>query len=170
VLKMKKVLIVYYSLTGNTRFIAEILKDSMKADLLELKPINELNPESGTKFVWGGAQATMKIKPKLKPIDINPLEYDLVIFGTPVWAWTITPPIRSFLAMFNLAGKNVALLTCSAGSGNKAMERFKKILKGSNVIGQIQFQFALQDQVEQEVTGYKVRAKAWASELLENIN
>lgn len=165
---MKKVLIVYYSLTGNTRFIAEILKDSMKADLLELKPINELNPDSGTKFVWGGAQATMKMKPKLKPIDINPMEYDLVIIGTPVWAWTITPPIRSFLSRFNLTEKKVALLTCSAGSGDKAMERFKKALKGSNVIGQIKFQFASQDQVEQEVTGYKVRAKAWASELLEN--
>ncbi|NHJ20907.1 MAG: flavodoxin [Candidatus Lokiarchaeota archaeon] len=167
---MKKVLIVYYSLTGNTRFIAETLKDAMEADLLEIQPIKELNPDSGMKFVWGGAQATMKIKPKLKPIEVNPLEYDLVIIGTPVWAWTITPPIRSFLSMFNLVEKKVALLTCSAGSGDKAMERFKKALKGSDVIGQIKFQFTSQDQAEQEFTGNKVRVKAWASELLENLN
>lgn len=167
---MSKILIVYYSLTGNTRFIAEMLKDSMKADLLELQPIKELNPDSGMKFVWGGAQATMKMKPKLEPIEINPLDYDLVIIGTPVWAWTVSPPIRSFLSKFNLTEKKVALWTCSAGSGNKAMERFKKVLKSSDVIGLRQFQFASQDQAEQEITGYKVRTKAWASELLENLN
>ena len=91
----------------------------MEADMLELKPIKELNPEKGTKFMWGGAQSKMKKKPELVPIDIDPLEYDLVILGTPVWAWTFNPAIRSFLSMFDLAEKKVALWTCSAGSGNK---------------------------------------------------
>ena len=59
---MTKILIVYYSLTGNTQFIAEALRDSIEADILELKPIKELNPESGTKFMWGGFQSTMKKK------------------------------------------------------------------------------------------------------------
>jgi len=57
---MSKILIVYYSLTGNTQFIAETLRDSIEADILELKPVKELNPESGTKFMWGGFQSTMK--------------------------------------------------------------------------------------------------------------
>jgi len=166
---MTKILIVYYTLTGSTRFIAESLKDSMEADMLELQPIKELNPDKGSKFMWGGAQATMKKKPKLEPIEIDPLDYDLLIIGTPVWAWTFTPPVRSFLSMFDLTGKKVALWTCSAGTGNKAMDRFKKAMKTSEIIGHIQFQFAFKDPLERELTEYEVRTKAWALELIENL-
>jgi len=166
---MTKILIVYYSLTGSTRFIADSLKDSIEADMLELKPIKELNPDKGTKFMWGGAQSKMKKKPELEPIDIDPLEYDLVIIGTPVWAWSFTPPVRTFLSMFDLFEKKVALWTCSAGNGNKAMVRFKKALESSEIIGDIQFQFAFKDPLEQELTEYEIRTKAWAIDLLEKL-
>ncbi|MHA2009864.1 MAG: flavodoxin family protein [Promethearchaeota archaeon] len=83
---MVKVLVVFYSLTGNTKLIAESIKDALDTDILELKPVKELNPEGGSKFFWGGYQSTMKLKPKLKDFDLNPLEYDLIIIGTPVWA------------------------------------------------------------------------------------
>jgi len=76
---MSKILIVYYSLTGNTQFIAESLRDTIEADILELKPIKELKANSGTRFMWGGYQSTMKKKPELMDFDINPLEYDLMI-------------------------------------------------------------------------------------------
>ncbi|MFX0075923.1 MAG: flavodoxin family protein [Candidatus Hermodarchaeota archaeon] len=166
---MSKILIVYYSLTGSTRFIAETLVEPLEADILELKPLKELNPDSGKKFMWGGAQATMKKKPKLEEIEIDPLEYDLIVLGTPVWAWTINPSIRSFLSMFDLSGKKVALWTCSAGSGNRAMEQFKKALKKSDIIGQIRFQFSFQEPLDKELTEYKLRTKAWALELLEKM-
>ncbi|MFX1310455.1 MAG: flavodoxin family protein, partial [Promethearchaeota archaeon] len=88
---MRKVLVVYYSLTGNTKMIAEAIAESIDSDILELKPVKELNAESGMKYFWGGFQATMKKKPKLEEFDINPLDYELIILGTPVWAWTISP-------------------------------------------------------------------------------
>jgi flavodoxin len=166
---MSKIIIVYYSLTGSTKFIAETLLESIEADILELKPIKDLNPEKGTKFMWGGMQATMKKKPELETFEFNPLEYDLVIIGTPVWAWNITPPIRSFLSMFDLTDKKVALWICSSGVGTKAMERFKKALKGSEIIGDIKFQFDIKDPLEKELTEYKIRVKGWASELQEKL-
>ena len=141
----------------------------MDADLLELKPVKELNPDKGTKFMWGGAQSTMKKKPKLETFEIDPLDYDLVIIGTPVWAWNYTPPVRTFLSKFDLTDKKVALWTCSAGTGNRAMNQFKKALKNSKVIGYNQFQFAFKEPLEQELTEYSIRTKAWALELLDNI-
>lgn len=166
---MSKILIVYYSLTGSTRFIAECLNESLETDKLELKPVKELNPDKGTKFMWGGAQSTMKKKPELEPIEINPVEYDLIIIGTPVWAWNFTPPVRSFLSMFDFTDKKVALWTCSAGSGNRAMGKLKDELKNSNVIGHIQFQFKFKDPLDQDLTDFKIRTKEWASELLEKL-
>ncbi|KKL07305.1 hypothetical protein LCGC14_2459020 [marine sediment metagenome] len=50
---MLKKLIVYYSFTGNTRFIAEALRESTEADILELKTVKELNADSSSRFIWG---------------------------------------------------------------------------------------------------------------------
>ena len=154
---MSKILIVYYSLTGNTQFIAETLRDTIEADILELKPIKELKSSSGTRFMWGGYQSTMKKKPELMDIDINPLEYDLIILGTPVWAWNISPPMRSFLSKFDLTGKNVALWMCHAGDGVKAMERFKDALKNANIIESITFQQPLKNKSDEN----KEKAIVW---------
>ena len=160
---MSKTLIVYYSLTGNTQFIAETLMESIEADVLELKPIKELKADSGTRFMWGGYQSTMKKKPKLIEFDINPLKYDLIILGTPVWAWNISPPMRSFLSKFDLTGKKVALWMCHAGDGVKAMERFKEVLKDANIVENISFQEPLKKDSDEN----KEKAIAWIKSVVQ---
>ena len=158
---MLKILIVYYSLTGNTKFIAEAIAESINSDILEVKPVKELNAEGGSKYFWGGYQATMKKKPKLKPFDIDPLEYDLIFIGTPVWAWTYSTPIRSFLSKYDLTGKRVALWTCSAGDGVKAMNRLREALKDANILGEISFQEPKQHDPESS----RERASVWAKKI-----
>jgi len=102
-----KILIVYYSLTGNTRFIAETLQEKLKADIQEIKPKKDIKPKGAMKYFWGGYKATMKQKPSLEPIEKDPNNYDVIIIGTPVWAWTIAPPIRSFLSKYDLSDKKI---------------------------------------------------------------
>jgi len=162
---MSKILIVYYSLTGNTQFIAEALRDSIEADILELKPIKELNPESGTKFMWGGFQSTMKKKPELMDFNINPLEYDLIILGTPVWAWNISPPMRSFLSKYDLSSKKVALWMSHAGDGVKAMGRFKEIMDSANIVDVITFQMPLKKDSDKN----KEKAIAWIQGIVKDV-
>ena len=162
---MSKILIVYYSLTDNTKFIAEALIDSIEADILELKPIKELKADSSTRFIWGGYQSTMKKKPKLIDFDINPLEYDLIILGTPVWAWNISPPMRSFLSKFDLTSKKVALWMCHAGDGVKAMNRFKETLKGANIVEIISFQ----DPLKKDSDEKKEKAIAWIKGIVKEV-
>ena len=89
--------------------------------------------------------------------DVNPLEYDLIILGTPVWAWNISPPMRTFLSMFDLNSKNVALWMSHAGDGVKAMGRFKEVLKRANIIDTISFQMPL----KKDSDGNKEKAIAW---------
>jgi len=161
---MEKVLVVYYSLTGNTKMIAESIVEAINSDVLELKPVKELDAESGMKYFWGGFQATMKKKPKLKEFNIDPLDYDLIILGTPVWAWTFSPPIRSFLNKYNLSDKKIALWVCAQGNGIKAMVRFKDALKDANIISEIRFQEPKQNEPDKA----REKAKIWAKRLLEN--
>lgn len=162
---MSKILVVFYSLTGNTKFIAEAIAEAINADILEIKPVKELDAESGMKYFWGGFQATMKKKPKLKEFDINPLDYDLIFLGTPVWAWTFSPPIRSFLKKYDLSGKNIALWVCAGGDGIKAMNRFKEVLKDINIISEIRFKEPKKNAPENA----KEKAMAWAKDIIQKI-
>ena len=157
----QKNLIVYYSLTGNTQFIADSIKEAIDADVQVIKPIKDLNPNSGSRFLWGGMQATMKKKPELEPLKYDPSDYDMIIIGSPVWAWTISPPIRTFISNYDLNEKDIALWMCCAGDGSKAMNRFKEELKNANIKGKIIFQEPLNKNTDEE----KSKAMKWAKSL-----
>ncbi len=157
-----KTLIVYYSLTGNTKFIAESIKEEIKADILAIKPKKELDPESSSRFFWGGYQSTMKKKPKLEPFDINPLDYDLIIIGTPVWAWNFSPPVRSFIRNYDLKGKKVALWSCSAGGTEKALNKLEENLKNAKIVGKLNLIEPLNKNTEEA----KQKAVDWSKQVV----
>ncbi|MBY9018661.1 MAG: flavodoxin [Candidatus Lokiarchaeota archaeon] len=162
---VNKFLIVYYSLTGNTHLIAESIKEQTGADIERLKPIKDLNSESGTRFFWGGMHAKMKQKPKLEPLQHDPNDYDLIFLGTPVWAWTLTPPIRSYLKLHDLSSQPLAIWNCAAGNGIKAMQRLKKEIPNANIVGENTFTDPLTNDPDGEVK----RAKEWAAEIINSL-
>ncbi len=125
--KMKD-LIVYYSMSGNTKFAAEQIARQLGADLLRLVP-EKPYPERGLKkFLTGGRSAIAGQTPALLPFDTDPSQYDRIILGMPLWAGTVTPPLRTFLTenRERLAGKRFAAFVCSGG-GNaaKALETLR---------------------------------------------
>ena len=126
-----RTLIVYYSLEGNTAFAAEKLAGILGAELLRLEPEKEY-PHSGMKkFLWGGKSAVMGEKPPLKPFVFKGEDWDRVIIGFPVWAGTVTPPIRTFVKAHGgeLAGKSVAAYACESGAGGeRALKKLAALL------------------------------------------
>ena len=66
-----KTLIVYYSMGGNTAYVAQQIARHIDADLLRLEPVKEY-PNSGImKFLWGGKSAVMAEKPTLRPSQFD---------------------------------------------------------------------------------------------------
>ena len=121
-----KTLVVYYSLEGNTAYVAEKIKEKTGAELLRLVPKKAYHDKGLAKFFWGGKSAVMGEKPDLEEINVNLDEYDRVIFGFPVWASNFTPPLRTFIEnnREKLKGKEFAAFACQAGSGaEKALEK-----------------------------------------------
>ena len=122
-----KALIVYYSMGGNTEYAAKKIAGQTGADLLCLEPEKEY-PNSGfRKFLWGGKSAVMAEKPKLKPYRFDAGRYNTVIFGFPVWAGNIAPPIRTFISDNALDADVYAAFACQGGSG--AEKAFRKLLE-----------------------------------------
>ena len=124
-----KTVIVYYSLEGNTDLAAKKIAEKTGADLLRLEP-EKAYPDSGfRKFFWGGKSAVMAETPELRPYAFDPAAYERIIFGFPVWAGNITPPLRTFIKENDLNAKRFAVFACESGSGaEKAFAKMKALL------------------------------------------
>ena len=105
-----RTLIVYYSLEGNTEWAARRIAAELGADTLRLEPVKAYPSSGFKKFFWGGKSAVMAETPALMPYTFNAEDYDRIVFGFPVWAGNVTPPIRTFISenRDGLKGKRLA--------------------------------------------------------------
>lgn len=133
-------LVVYFSFTGSTKFIAEKIAETMNADIAQLKTSKEYPAEGFKKYFFGGKSVIFGEKPDLvnEPIDWN--RYDTIIIGTPVWAGSFAPPIKSFISQYKIRGKRIALFASHGGGGaKKCFAKLKKELSGNEFICEIDF-------------------------------
>ena len=122
-----KTLIVFYSRTGCTRQAAEALAALLGADLEELR---EKADRSGVKgYLLAGRDAMQGRPAELLPTTRQAADYDQVILGTPVWAFTMCPAIRAWLQREAAQVKRAAFLCTQGGNGaERAMREIEKLL------------------------------------------
>ncbi|MBQ9613716.1 MAG: flavodoxin [Lachnospiraceae bacterium] len=124
-----KTLIVYYSLEGNTEYAATKIAEVCEFDALRLVPVKEYPASGFKKFFWGGKSAVMAETPELEPYTFDADSYDRIVFGFPVWAGNVTPPIRTFVKDNDLKGKRIAAFACQSGAGaEKAFAKLKEAI------------------------------------------
>ena len=124
-----KTLIVYYTLEGNTHYAAKKIASLLDADMLRIKPVKTYPRKGFRKFLWGGKSAVMAETPELEPYTFDASAYDRIVFGFPVWAGNVTPPLRTFIKENDLSGKRFAAFACQSGAGaEKAFEKLKAAL------------------------------------------
>jgi flavodoxin len=113
----KRILIAYYSLSGNTQEVAEAIQKELGGDLFEIETA-EAYPDIYKELT---EQAKREIsagyKPALKKNVENPAQYDIVFIGSPIWWGTIAPAVSSFLAANDFAGKTVIPFVTHGGGG-----------------------------------------------------
>jgi flavodoxin len=123
-----KTLIVFFSRTGTTRKVAEIIAEKMGSDIEEIKDTIDRSGVKG--YLKSGRDAMKKRLTKLEPLEKNPADYDLVIIGTPIWGWNMSVPIRTFVTEQKNNLKQVAFFCTMDGSGDeKAFEEMAEILE-----------------------------------------
>ncbi|MBN1857503.1 MAG: hypothetical protein JW846_11195 [Dehalococcoidia bacterium] len=112
-----KTLVVYYSRTGHTRKIADEISAALEADVEELK--DDVNRGGPVGFVKSGREAKAGTLVNLTPLAYEPSTYDLVVVGTPVWARTMSSPVRTFLLNNDLGNAKVAWF-CTVGASSQS--------------------------------------------------
>lgn len=132
-----KTLIIYYSLDGHTRFAAEKIAAVSGGDLLEIKTVKQLTGGNISKYFWGGKQVLTGAKPEILPFSKNPADYDLIFIGTPVWAASYAPALKTFFSQTEIKDKKVALFLTCDGMPGKTFTNLKKALAGNEILGEL---------------------------------
>lgn len=133
-----KVLVVYYSLSGNTRDIAARIQKQAAADVHEIKLQTPLSPGLGLYYtVW------KQLRGKTLPPVAEPLPdfsgYDLVIVGAPVWMYTVATPMQSFLQQADFSGRPVAVFTTQGSNPGTFFADFKNAARNADIVSTIEF-------------------------------
>jgi flavodoxin len=109
-----KILVVYYSRTGNTEKIGNEIAKILKADTEQI--IDKKDRSGSIGWVVAGKDGMGKKLTKIETVKKDPAKYDLVIVGTPVWV-NMTPAVRTYLRKFKGKFKLTAFY-CTKGGSN----------------------------------------------------
>jgi flavodoxin len=123
-----KTLVVFYSRTGHTRKVAEKLAGLLGAETEELI---ERGKERGgvLGFMKAGRDAMLKRTVELAPAKKDPASFDLVVLGSPVWAFTMCPAVRAYAAAHAGAIRKAAFFCTHGGGGpSKSFTEAESIL------------------------------------------
>ena len=130
-----KILIAYYSWSGNTRYLAEQIKKNTNADIFEIVPANAY-PEDYNACV---DQAKKEINFNFKPALKSKLEcidaYEIIIVGSPNWWSTFAPPVATYLSGYDFTGKTILPFITQEGTRmGKSVENIKKLCPTANIL------------------------------------
>lgn len=111
----KKILVVYYSRTGNTKRIGDEVARALGADVEQI--VDKKKRDGVIGFMKAGKDAMFGKLTELEPLQNDPADYDLAIVGTPVWAFGPSAPVRTYLEQQKEKFGRVAFFLTTGGSG-----------------------------------------------------
>jgi menaquinone-dependent protoporphyrinogen IX oxidase len=114
-----KTLVVYYSRSGTTRKIAEALSEALNANIEEIVDANGRAGFFG--YVRSLVEAIQKNPSAIAQSKSDLSSYDRVVIGTPVWAWSVSSPVRAYLMANKGHLPEVAFFCTLGGKGSESV-------------------------------------------------
>ena len=136
---MSKKLVAYFSASGVTAKVAQMLAEAIGADIFEIAPKVPYT-EADLNWMDEKARSTIEMKnpssrPEIESKRDNMSEYDTIFVGFPIW-WYVAPTIiNTFLESYDLAGKTIIPFATSGTSGmGKTNEKLAPSCKGAKLL------------------------------------
>lgn len=111
-----KMLVLYYSQTGNTKAVAEAIANKLGADIEEITMVDPYDPDFQATIDRCKKDQEQGILPEIQPVKADIANYDVIFLGFPVWFGTYAPPVTTFLNSADFSGKKIVPF-CTFGSG-----------------------------------------------------
>ena len=131
-----KTLVVYFSRTGHTKELANLIAKFTNADA---EPIQEAKKRKmgPIAYLSSGFAAARRKKSGILESKRAPKDYDLIFIGTPIWAGNMAPAVRAYLSESSISGKKVGLFCSCGGSEGKAFKEMRELLPGCAIAGEL---------------------------------
>ena len=115
-----KILVAYFSCTGNTKHLAESTAAALSADIFEIKP---KVPYTSTDLDWHDKNSRTTIemnddssRPEIAEKINNFDQYSTIVIAYPIW-WSKAPKIiDTFVESYDFSGKTIIPICTSGGS------------------------------------------------------
>lgn len=133
-------LIVFFSYTGNTKMIANKIRERLNCDILEIKTVIPYSDDYETVVNDEQNGEASNHLPEIQNINTDLSKYDEIILGTPVWWYRPVPAIRTFLTKNDLSGKTIKPYATNAGWLGRTFKEIEtlcpnsKVDKGMNIV------------------------------------
>ena len=135
---MSKILVTYFSATGETRFKANELARLLQADIEEIEPISKYtNDDLDWRNIHSRSSEEMNdqnSRPNIISPKLNPNNYDILFIGFPIW-WYVEPRIiDTYLDKFDLKGIKIIPFATSGGSSiSNSVKHLKTLYPNLNI-------------------------------------
>lgn len=128
-----KTLVVYYSLSGHTKEIAEQIAAKTNADLYEIKTIEAYS--SPSVYMKSKKELSSQNYPQLQNDNMPDVKkYDTVFVGAPVWWYTMAPALYSYLNMTDFNNVKVVPFSTQGSNFGSFFEDFAKVAKNARIL------------------------------------
>ncbi|WJI10428.1 flavodoxin [Methanobacterium sp. CWC-01] len=153
-----KMLVVFYSRTGNTRKVAEELEKVLECDMEEI--IDTKNRSGSLGYLRSGRDAMNRKLTVLQDVINDPSSYDLIVIGTPLWAGHVSTPVRTYMHQNQASFKNVAFFCTAGGMGFEGTFKDMKELSGKTPLATLGLR-----EKELKSASYKSKVAEFAQEI-----
>ena len=113
----KIILVVYFSHTGNTREIADMIHLNTGGDISEIRAVKTYPDDYEALKKVAKQELNSGDNPALKTKISNIRSYNIIFIGYPIWWGTFPAPVRTFLSENDLSGKTIVPFSTHLGSG-----------------------------------------------------
>ncbi len=131
----KRILVAYFSHSGNTREIADQIHQNVGGDVFEIQAVKPYPRDYDTVVKQARQELDSGYKPELKTKIGNIESYEIVFIGHPNWWGTIPAPVRTLLSDYDFSGKTIAPFCTHEGSGlGRGVTDISKLCPKSTVL------------------------------------
>ena len=124
---MSRVLVSYFSASGETKRVAEKIASTINGDLFEIEPKEKYTDAD---LDWTNKQSRSSVemknksfRPEMKENRIDISNYDIILIGFPIW-WGVCPTVvNTFIESKDFTGKTLIPFCTSGGSGMSYAEK-----------------------------------------------
>lgn len=152
-------LVAYFSWSGNTRQMAEIIAQETGADLFEIATVTPYTDDYNTLLDVAQEEQSQDARPELNAQVDNWDSYDTIFVGYPNW-WSDAPmAVYTFLESYDFTGKTVIPFNTSASGGfGRSLTGIEESAAGATILEGL-------DLTEGELGDVQNRVTTWLDSL-----